>query len=262
MIDIHTHILPNMDDGSVGADETRAMLRAMHSQGVTRIAATPHFYADSDDPLRFIARRDKAFDELGRATAGAVSNQEKKPADGVSSPANEPSEMTSSESIPIEIIPGAEVRYFTGCGRTKELDMLRIGDSGLLLLELPDTHFPMSIIDDLGALLERGIRPVIAHLNRCRVFDDDEFIEFCNEEGVLIQLNTECIIERHKRRRSMELIADRRVQFLGTDCHHAEIREPNKAAALKIIAGKLGEEFIKDFTETEEHILDGTPLHR
>lgn len=45
MIDLHTHILPNVDDGSSSLEESLALLRMLASQGVTLTAATPHFYA-------------------------------------------------------------------------------------------------------------------------------------------------------------------------------------------------------------------------
>ena len=48
MIDLHTHILPNVDDGSSSLEESLALLRMLASQGVTLTAATPHFYATSD----------------------------------------------------------------------------------------------------------------------------------------------------------------------------------------------------------------------
>ena len=44
MIDLHTHILPNVDDGSSSLEESLALLRMLASQGVTLTAATPHFY--------------------------------------------------------------------------------------------------------------------------------------------------------------------------------------------------------------------------
>ena len=56
MIDIHSHILPGMDDGSSSIEESLAMARESARQGVRLIAATPHFYATEENPHRFLAR--------------------------------------------------------------------------------------------------------------------------------------------------------------------------------------------------------------
>ena len=67
MIDLHTHILPNVDDGSSSLEESLALLRMLASQGVTLTAATPHFYAASDKPEQFFLRRESAWQQLSAA---------------------------------------------------------------------------------------------------------------------------------------------------------------------------------------------------
>ena len=67
MIDLHTHILPNVDDGSSSLEESLALLRMLASQGVTLTAATPHFYATSDTPEQFFRRREAAWKQLSGA---------------------------------------------------------------------------------------------------------------------------------------------------------------------------------------------------
>ena len=57
MIDLHTHVLPGMDDGSRSPEESARMLRELAAQGVTLAAATPHFYAGENSPDRFLRRR-------------------------------------------------------------------------------------------------------------------------------------------------------------------------------------------------------------
>jgi len=228
MIDIHTHILPHMDDGSSSREETIAMLDAMHGQGVTKVIATPHFYADNEDPEEFFVRRKKAYKEIEGAHPKVI------------------------------VSVGAEVHYYGGCGATKELDRMKIEGTDFLLLELPDRHFNPGIPDDLMMMRERGIRPIIAHLNRYKVFHDNDFIDFCNAEGILIQLNTECIMSFMQRRRSIDLMTSGRADFLATDCHDTMYRKPNKKEALDIIAKTAGSGFVQEFLEREEYIIDVT----
>ena len=65
MIDLHSHILPEMDDGSKDAEMSHKMLDEMAAQGVKTVAATPHFYATRDLPEAFLERRAKAVERLG-----------------------------------------------------------------------------------------------------------------------------------------------------------------------------------------------------
>lgn len=67
MIDLHTHILPGMDDGSRDVLESLAMLEASAAQGVGLVAATPHFYAEENSPERFLSRRAEAAQRLRAA---------------------------------------------------------------------------------------------------------------------------------------------------------------------------------------------------
>ena len=64
MIDLHSHILPQVDDGSRSTEESLQMLTALAAQGVTDVAATPHFYASENGPDRFLARRARSWQQL------------------------------------------------------------------------------------------------------------------------------------------------------------------------------------------------------
>ena len=64
MIDFHSHILPAMDDGSKNIEESLQMLRMLQEQGVERVIATPHFYADENPPDVFLRRRADAWEHL------------------------------------------------------------------------------------------------------------------------------------------------------------------------------------------------------
>ena len=68
MFDFHSHILPGIDDGSKDAETSVNMIAEEIRQGVSGIALTPHFYADTDDPETFLEKRARAFDELREAT--------------------------------------------------------------------------------------------------------------------------------------------------------------------------------------------------
>ena len=69
MIDYHSHILPQMDDGSQSMEESLEMLHQSFCQGVDVMVSTCHFYADEEDPKHFVDRRNQAFFRLRDAMA-------------------------------------------------------------------------------------------------------------------------------------------------------------------------------------------------
>ena len=64
MIDMHTHVLPHIDDGSKSTDMSLDMLKESYRQGVSTLVATPHFYIKNDNIESFIEKRDNAYKRL------------------------------------------------------------------------------------------------------------------------------------------------------------------------------------------------------
>ena len=109
MIDWHTHILPGVDDGSRDVEESIKMLSELKAQGIEYVVATPHFIANAESVDEFLKRRDEAYASL-TAVAG--------------------------EDLP-KILCGAEVKYYPGIARMEGLEKLTVGDTRILLLEMP-----------------------------------------------------------------------------------------------------------------------------
>ena len=70
MTDLHTHILPGMDDGAQTIEEALALLQTQAQQGVDAVALTPHFYGRRESVESFLSRREAAWQQLLEATAG------------------------------------------------------------------------------------------------------------------------------------------------------------------------------------------------
>ena len=111
MIDFHSHILPEMDDGAESLETSLAMLRESKRQGVDVICSTSHFYADEEDPHSFLSRRGTAYLRLCSA-------------------------MGDSPDYP-KIVLGAEVLYFPGISVADEIKALRLMGTPFLLIEPP-----------------------------------------------------------------------------------------------------------------------------
>lgn len=215
--DLHSHILPNMDDGSRSVEESLAMLRASAEQGVAGMAATPHYYP-RETVEQFLERRQRSYETLEDALHGAHG------------------------SVP-ELCLGAEVAYHSGLIYEERLESLCMGKSRYLLLEMPFCKWSPSVLRDVQALRGvRGIIPIIAHVERYWKMQDNRTLSSLLDMDVLIQMNAETLLDSHSRRLAKKLLKGGVIQVMGSDCHNMERRPPNLGVALQEMqSGKLSE---------------------
>lgn len=208
MIDLHTHILPGMDDGARDVETSLAMLRLQQEQQVQGVALTPHFYREDERPEQFFARRERAWERL----------QQGLERDG--------------DTLP-ELVLGAEVAWVPGLNRWEELERFCLGSSRYLLLELPDSPWRSSMIDQLYDLMDSsGIIPVLAHLDRSfRTQRADHLREVLNM-GVPVQISAQSMLGFLQRRGVIQRIRGNRDCVLISDCHNLTDRRPNLGMGL------------------------------
>ncbi len=213
MIDIHTHILPQIDDGSQSVEESLQLLRQEAAQGVTQVALTPHFYALEDSPRRFLERRQRAYEAL--------------------LPHLEP-------GLP-QLRLGAEVQYFEGICSAEQIGELRIQGTRLLLLEMPFCPWTERMREDVLALNARpDIQVVLAHVERYLRWQDRDTLPELLDSRVLTQVNAGAFTHWKTRGRALQLLRKGQVAFLGSDCHDLTARPPRLREAGEQIAQKLG----------------------
>lgn len=225
MIDIHSHILPCVDDGSQSIEESLALLTMLQTQGIEAVIATPHFYAHRDNPEAFLQRRNTAFSQLEdflQQRRGALGLLEVEP-----------------DPLPKRLL-GAEVAYFDGMSRSQELSQLQLGDSGLLLVEMPFRDWTSRMIDEICSLpIQLGVTPVLAHVERYPGRTQlNKYMIALMEQGVYFQCNAEAFLSGLKSLRYLRMVNSGHVQFLGSDCHNLKTRPPKLDQALRIIEKK------------------------
>lgn len=240
MIDMHTHLLPGIDDGSESAAESIEMLRLEANDGIRMVVASPHFYADREDPVMFLDRRDRAEETLQNAIIEAAS--------------------ADVNPLIIEDMPrvriGAEVHYFAGMGRCAEMEDLLIRGTRLLLLEMPRFAWTETVLDELIELRARNIRPVIAHVNRYEAFFNNSLIDSMDMNGVLFQVNTEAFFGIWTRKRAFKLLREGKLHLLGSDAHGSEYRPPNMEKTIELIREKCGNALVRRFEERADRIFE------
>ncbi len=222
MIDWHSHILPETDDGSHNTAESVSLVNMQKQQGIETVIATPHFYANDETVDSFLDRRKNAYERL---------------------------KAEFPEGSP-EIVLGAEVRYYQGISRMDGLKSLRTEGSNLLLLEMPMTNWTEYMVRELIEMSTRSsTKTVLAHVERYLALQGQSTWNRILESGILMQSNASFFTSLATKRKALALLKEGRIHFIGSDCHNLTSRPPQIGKAYEIIRNKLGEEFIQQMNE-------------
>jgi len=215
MLDIHSHILPAVDDGAKTIDESLSILEAMYAQGITDVVATPHFYPHDDNLDDFNNKVKKAFSTL--------------------------KEAIGDKKLP-NIYLGCEILYYSGISKASSLRNFTINGSDYMLLELNSYYINDSLFNEILYLREeRGIIPIIAHIERyCKARKYKALIEFVKQNKILTQVNSTSFFAREYKRTLNKLFNSGVVSFIATDSHSMSRRPPLLAHAFEIIEAAHG----------------------
>lgn len=226
MIDFHSHILPQIDDGSQSMDESLAMLQLLTEQGVDLVAATPHFYPERRTLDRFLEKREEAYNRL---TAEL--------------------QLREAQSLRVPSVRlGAEVWYYRGISRLEGLERLRLEGTNLLLLEMPMEPWSRSMVQEILDLNCSGLLTVVlAHIERYLAYQDADVWGLLQQNGVLFQVNASFFLLRRTRGRALKMLRNGQIQWIGSDSHNLSERPPRMGQAADVIRRKLGEAFLSDF---------------
>lgn len=236
MIDFHCHILPNVDDGSRSVKESIAMLQLQAEQGIGKVVATPHFYADYDSPERFLRRRRESEVRLREAIA-------------------------DHSGLP-QLAMGAEVHFFSGMSATEILPELAIAGKTHILVEMPHVTWTETMYRELEAISENhGLTPIIAHVDRyigpLRTHGIPERLE---ELPVLVQANAGFFLDRWTSGMALRMLRKGQIHLLGSDCHNMDHRRPNLGPAAAVIRQKLGKEYLHRLHTCEQQVWSGAEV--
>ena len=228
MIDFHSHILPKMDDGSKSVEESLEMLRLLSSQGVKRVVATPHFYANDESVDEFLKRRSESYETL-------------KP-------------MLDSNCP--EILLGAEVKYYNGISRMEGLRRLTVENSRLLLLEMSVAKWTDYVTNEIISLANSGdLIVALAHVERYFFMQSASIQERLLQNDVLMQCNAEFFNGVFSKYKALKLFGNGNVHLLGSDCHNTTDRKPAIDLAARKIVSKYGRSMFQQFVEFENSLL-------
>ena len=219
VIDMHAHVLPQMDDGSKSIQMSLAMLAEMKKQGVSVVCATSHYYRDQNDIETYLVRREHAYQKLEN--------------------------VRKENALPI-ILPASETAYFSNIASCEKIQQLCIYGTNTLMLEMPFTEWTELMVEEVESLvLDRRIRVVLVHPERfCFSEDNKKKLKKFAEMSIPFQVNAKTLIDWKTRKLGIELLEMSDYPLLGSDSHNMDKRKPNLAGGREIVKKKLGIEFL------------------
>lgn len=232
MIDLHTHILPGMDDGSPDAVTSMQMLRRMAEQGVAVVCASSHYYADENSVATFCTRRQEALSRWQQAGLGGYDGQPK-------------------------VLLAAEVAYFPRISECRDLDRLCIQGTRTLLLEMPFCEWNDFQREEVTALaLDLGYQLILVHPERFLFSKNNRHqLEKLEELPIGLQVNAGSLLRWQTRKQALGLLTGASCPLLGSDAHNLTARPPNLKEGRSVIERKLGAVFWQQMQQNAARML-------
>ena len=196
MIDIHTHVIPCVDDGSHSIEESLAMIKHEIDIGVDTIYCTPH---------HIYHRYEKSVEEISKAFQTLK-------------------EAVEKEKLPVKLYLGQEICYTHRedvLGMLKEGKLLTLNNTNRVLLEFSFTREPEDLLDILYNFSINGYEVIIAHIERYEWISYDKVVALINE-GAKIQINSNSYLGLttwKEKRFVKKLLKKGLVDYVASDTH-------------------------------------------
>lgn len=237
MVDIHTHILPETDDGSHSLEESIEMCGISARDGVEVIVATPHAH-DSVHKTHDPAVLREKVDELNRNLQGTP-----------------------------KIVLGCELRFTHDLIRQVCVDKSAptIAGGPYVLVEFPHSVVPLGSERALFELMSNQIRPIIAHPERNQLLmaEPERFYELV-ELGVLGQADTGSFTGQFGRRVQQAahiMLENGLLHIIASDCHNTRNRLPGMSEAVALVAELVGDDYAEAMAaDNPRAVVEGKPI--
>lgn len=226
MIDIHTHLLPNFDDGARSVEEARNLIGIIKEQGFSNVVLSSHFYTDRETCDAFCTRYDKAY-----------------------------TNFIDNNCFDIKPLRGAEVSVGINFFHLPPNERLLIEGTQYILLELPFCDkLPDWVYYGIAKELTYGYIPIIAHVEKYPYFSL-KIAEKLKNAGALLQVNASSLTDTF-RRRAMKLFKKNHVDFLASDTHNEGKRPPKFDSAFDILEKKFGLKYVEKFKNDMAELME------
>ena len=221
LIEMHSHILPAIDDGARSIEMSLKMIERLKEQGCTKILLTPHYYSDTISLDDFLRNREESYNMLVKEV-----------------PSGYP-----------ELIPAAEVYISPYLFNNKSIKDLCVGSSNYVLIEHPfSARFDDSDYDRLLNLYcDYKVKPILAHIERYKALMEDKYkLSDLIDIGCLSQVNISTFDEAPRRikKKLFKFLNNGQIMLLGSDCHNLDSRPPEYEEGINAIIKESGQEAV------------------
>lgn len=218
--DMHTHILPGVDDGAQDLSQSLRMLRKAWDNGTTAVVLTPHYRGKFKQHTPDMLKENLAWLQ----------------------------EMVASELPDMQLYLGQEIAYENEAPEAMyQGKALCINGSQYVLLEFQTNSLCSQITNGVTETIRNGFVPIIAHVERCNaVRKDPDFPDELLHMGALLQLNADSILGKNGfeiKRFCHKLLKNRKVHFVASDAHDILHRPPVLRECFLRVHKKYGEEY-------------------
>lgn len=232
MIDLHTHLLPGIDDGPRTLQESLDLLNMAKNDGIKHIVLTPHRFKTKElnaNPGDII----NAYNQLIKKFKG------------------------------INLYIGSDIALTSNLDEelNPEDATLFLNSSSYFLLELPEDILPPNILDLLYKIQLKGFIPIITHPERCYYFEEHpEILVPFIDKGILIQLTADALFNPKTKEFADKILKHNMVHFISSDAHSRQ-RPPILSKAYEYIARSYSEDMAKAlFINNPQAVLDNEPI--
>ena len=232
MIDIHSHILPNIDDGSRSIEETFQLIEEAQEVGFEAIISTSHYmegYYETN-----VAEREVWINAIYQ--------------------------KLQERNLDIKLYLGNEV-YFSNniISLLENGNATTINDTSYLLFEMPLNAEPLNLYDVIYEMLQYKLVPILAHPERYSFIQNEpELVYDLIQKGVLMQANYGSVIGQYGKKPQIivkKFLSNNMIHFLGSDVHRRHTVYPKIPEILKELKDLIGEEKLEKLTTTNPKLL-------
>ncbi|MFI8687634.1 tyrosine-protein phosphatase [Rossellomorea sp. NPDC077527] len=240
MIDIHSHILPGVDDGAKTIEDSIDMAKQAVSEGIHTIIATPH-------------HMNGKYDNTKSAILPLV---------------QELNATLKSENINLQVLPGQECRIYGEILEDYEKgEILSLNESSqYIFIEFPSSSVPRYAERLLYDIQVEGLTPVIVHPERnTELIERPEKLYKLVKNGAVTQLTASSLVGyfgKNIQKFSQQLIEANLTHFIASDAHNIHNRSFKMEEAMDDIEKKYGIDMVYYFTENAEMLVDGRTIYK
>ena len=237
LIDMHSHILPAVDDGSDRWETTGQMLRSAYEDGIDEIILTPHYKRQYSGGIGHVREQ---FQQLQA--------------------------ICEKQYPELRLHLGTEAMYEAELAdKLARGDVLTMAGSQYILLEYPPAIEYSLIRRSIKELMYMGRIPILAHVERYTcIRKNTEHIYELDDMGALLQINADSVLGKHGfgvKQFCKKLLSRQMISFVASDAHDACVRKPMLSAAAHKVAKKYGQDYADElFVINASRLLHGEKI--